>query len=486
MKDSLRGAYNLLHDGSLALAQMEATGIGVDVAYLDNAIKSLDGRIGKLEASLREDKVFKLWEGKYRGKTKLSAPEQLANVIFKTMGYECKDLTPTGKPKANESSFTDVDLPFIKNYFDWKKAVKARDNTLAGIRRETIDGRLHPTFNLHTTVSFRSSSGADKDNTNSTREVNFQNLPIRNKFLGEIIRKSIIPSKGNYLAEPDFSGIEVKMACCYTKDPKLIDDFTTPGKDPHRNTAAQLFMLSTDQLDRMDKKGPRDWAKNRFVFPQFFGSVYFQCAPHIWEVVKLGKHFLPDGKTSVLAHLQSKGIKELGDCDPKARAKPGTFVHHVKLVEESFWAERFHVYTDWKNRWYKNYLAKGEFYSYTGFRFRGNYKRNQVLNYPIQSSAFHCLLWSIIEITKYLRKHRMKTRLVGQIHDSILADCPPNELSDFLSIAKEIMTVRLPREWDWINVPLGTESEVSSPGTSWYDKKEYSEQGGVWMEVNKK
>lgn len=107
----------------------------------------------------------------------------------------------------------------------------------------------------------------------------------------------------------------------------------------------------------------------------------------------------------------------------------------------------------------------------TGFRLDGVYRRNEVLNYPIQGSAFHCLLWSLIEIQKELDRQRMKTLLVGQIHDSILGDSPPEELDDFLSLSEEVMTKRLLKEWKWINVPLKVEAEVSGVDESWFNKK---------------
>jgi DNA polymerase I-like protein with 3'-5' exonuclease and polymerase domains len=66
----------------------------------------------------------------------------------------------------------------------------------------------------------------------------------------------------------------------------------------------------------------------------------------------------------------------------------------------------------------------------------------------------------------------MKTLIIGQIHDSIVADVPAEELEDFLELANYIMTVRLPEAWDWINVPLEIEAEVAPLNGSWADKKE--------------
>ena len=66
----------------------------------------------------------------------------------------------------------------------------------------------------------------------------------------------------------------------------------------------------------------------------------------------------------------------------------------------------------------------------------------------------------------------MRSRIVGQIHDSIVADVHKDELDDFLQRAKKIMTRMLPRAWKWLIVPLTVEAEVSPLGGSWFDKKE--------------
>jgi DNA polymerase I-like protein with 3'-5' exonuclease and polymerase domains len=66
----------------------------------------------------------------------------------------------------------------------------------------------------------------------------------------------------------------------------------------------------------------------------------------------------------------------------------------------------------------------------------------------------------------------MRTLIVGQIHDSILADVPRDELNDFLALANKVMTKQLRNKWKWINVPLAIEAEVCPIGGSWADKKE--------------
>jgi DNA polymerase I-like protein with 3'-5' exonuclease and polymerase domains len=68
----------------------------------------------------------------------------------------------------------------------------------------------------------------------------------------------------------------------------------------------------------------------------------------------------------------------------------------------------------------------------------------------------------------------MKTKLVGQIHDSIVADVPANEYEEFLVLAKRIMTKTIRKHWKWIIVPLDIEAEACEVGENWFLKKTVS------------
>jgi DNA polymerase-1 len=474
MRPATPEAYKLFHEGVQTLARVEHNGIKIDLDYLTKAEKGLDQKIKDIGAHLYDSEVYEIWRKLYGKKTNIDSADQLGRVLFDELKIPyVGERTATGKYSTDDEVLRTIDLPWVKKYLQRKKYYKARHTFLANIRNETVDGLLHPFFDLHTVQTFRSSS----------RSPNFQNFPSRDPEITKIIRTCFIAREGRQLLEMDFSGIEVRIACVYTKDPRLIDDFTTPGKDPHRDTAAQLFCLPVEFLKAnadWAKKTVRDWAKNRFVFPEFYGSVHFQCAPHIWEsIIEKGtdgyKFNLPDG-TSIKKHLARKGIKELGEVHPdvikeQGGTRAGTYVHHVKKVEEDFWNNRFKGYTQWKKDWYAAYLKAGGFHTLSGFKVEGVMKRNEVLNYPIQGFAFHCLLWTLIQLDKWLRKNKMKSLIVGQIHDSMVLDAVPKEVPIILEKVKELVSQGLPRHWPCIIVPMEIEAELCPVGGSWYDKK---------------
>jgi len=449
-------AYKLMHEGVLALAQVEANGMRIDLDYLNNALKENSKKIAILSEEIKSDKVVRIWKKRFGVKTNLDSGDQLGKVLFDNLGYECKEKTDKGKPKTDIESLETLDIPFVKKYLHLKKLKKAQATYLKGIQREVCNGFLHPVFNLHIAQTFRSSSDSP----------NFQNLPIRNPEMAELIRKCFIPRKGGRIVETDYGGIEVHAAAWYHKDPVMLNYICDPSKDMHRDMAAQCYKLSTKQVTKLI----RYCGKNKFVFPQFYGDWYLSCAPALWSSIdQLG---LETAKgTPLKEHLAKKGIHDLGSLNPKVSPVKGTFIHHIMEVQEDFWGRRFKVYTEWKNKWWESYRRTGKFQTLTGFEITGWMKRNEVINYPVQGVAFHCLLWSLINLQKQLKKYKMKTKIVGQIHDSIVSDVPDKEFKDYLEISNDVMTKQIVKHWPWIITPLEVEAEASPVDGSWFEKK---------------
>jgi DNA polymerase I-like protein with 3'-5' exonuclease and polymerase domains len=153
-------------------------------------------------------------------------------------------------------------------------------------------------------------------------------------------------------------------------------------------------------------------------------------------------------------------------------------------VDHDFWNRRFGVYGKWKESWWADYQNKGYCETLTGFVSRGIFGRNQIINFPIQCSAYNWLQWVIVQLNKWLKEYKMRSRLILQIHDAALLDAYRPEVQDILSKIKELVTAGLRRHWGWINVPLAVESSVC--GANWFEKKEWVDIGGVWQEKPKK
>lgn len=461
--------YKLLHDGVVALAQVEANGIRIDRDYLDATLDDMKARIAALTTRLLEHKVGKAWHKRFGQATNLAARDQLGKVLFEDMGYKCESRTDSGKYSTDETDLEKLNIGFVKGYLQLEKLKKARGTYLRGIQRELdANGYIHPVFNLHTVVTYRGSCEAP----------NFQNIPIRNPKIGKIIRPCVIARPGCVLVENDFKGVEVSVAACYHKDPVMIEYITDPSKDMHRDMAMQLYIIPAKVWKKMEKKVSkpiRHAAKNKFVFPQFYGDWFKTCAVNLWEEIDRSQLKHPNGVDSLRDWLKEQGIDRLGTFDPESEENDdgeGTFINHVREAEEDFWNVRFKVYTEWKRQWFKDYIKRGVFSSYTGFLYQGNMSRNEAINYAVQGSAFHCLLWSLIRIQRELRRRGMRTKIIAQIHDSIIADVHISELDDYLEIVRRVTERDILEEYKWLIVPLSIECEISPIGTTWHDKRE--------------
>jgi DNA polymerase-1 len=349
----------------------------------------------------------------------------------------------------------------VRDVLSVRKLEKVSGTYINNFLKEEVDGLIHPSYGLIIPRSYRSQSN----------DPNFQNNPIRDDMMSKIIRRGVIVREPNrQIGELDYGQQEVRVAGCLTGDPNLIEYVTSPNKDMHTDMAMRVFILTERQVT----KKIRYCAKNRFVFPEFYGSWWKEVAINLWKSIGEFDLETADG-IPLKEHLADYGITELGKViKTKNGLKPekGTFMEHIAQVEDWYWNELYHEYTKWKERHWKRYLRKGYFDTLTGFRVSGPMSKNQTINIPVQGPAFHCLLWSFIELTDYLEKQKMESLLIGQIHDSALGDFVSDELPDFLTTAKRIMTEDIRKAWEWLIVPLVIEAEISPPGGSWYDKQE--------------
>lgn len=265
------------------------------------------------------------------------------------------------------------------------------------------------------------------------------------------------------------AGVIIKN--CYHKDPTMMKYLKDPDSDMHGDMAAQIFCIDDfDKKKHPEHKYLRNATKNSFVFPQFYGDYYANNAQgfcNSWVHLPLGRWKPgtgPDmpGGMKLSDHMISNGIKSYQD-----------FEDHMKKIEKDFWGRRFYVYQKWKDSWVEAYQKKGFFDMYTGFRCSGIMKKNEVINYPVQGAAFHCLLWSFIQLDKILVGN-YKSRLIGQIHDAVILDVHPDELEEIGYIIKKVTCRDLPEAWKWICVPLSVDADAGTVDGSWNTLKPIS------------
>lgn len=445
-KRKLKYANDFFRDGLIVFANAQQVGICADKEYYLEQEKILDDKIKKLEIKLLSGKEARLFKKKTGNKLKIAkdlSVKDLRILLFDLLGLKVEKKTAkAGLASVDHDVLSEIKISFTKRLLQRRKLFKIRNTYLAQFTREITNGKIQPFFDLHTVATYRSSSSRP----------NIQNIPTRDEEAKKICRCGIMPSPGNKLVCIDYGSQEVRIAACYTKDPVLMDYINDPETDMHRDQAKELFLLNSKQVT----KDIRFYAKNQFIFPEFYGSWYKACAKNLWDCCIDLK---TEDDIGVKRHLKNEGIKNYM-----------SFENHVKKTEAAFW-EKFSVYAEWKEKIIDFYHKKGFVEMFFGHRRDGYLTNNMILNSAIQGTAFHCLLWSFIQLDKEFEKRKYKTKLIGQIHDEIILDLIPEEEEEVLELTKYIMVDKIQKKFDWLIVPLTVEIEKTEIDQAWYYKK---------------
>lgn len=448
-------AYGFFFKGQSTMSNIHSNGICMDMDYYLEARTLLQEKIDSNKKYLTSGREAKAFYKKYGRDIKVTSNHDLGKLFYDVLGKP-PVYTEKGGYKTDKSTIEGLNLPFVDKLLDMKKYEKARGTYLAQFAREVYKGKMNPFFGLIIPKTYRSSSSMP----------NFQNLPARDDEIMKLIRRCIIPSRGHLLCEADFSGAEVITSVCYHKDKNFYNYLVDPSTDMHRDNASDLLMLpegmlinpNYSPLENKLAKMIRFFAKNNWTFAQFYGDWFGSCGELFWNnVVKAGLD-LPNGLTA-RQWLETKGIFELGEIG-KYGPTPGSFLEHCKNVEEKMWNERFPEYTQWKKDIVKFYQKYGYIETFFGFRFQGYMDKKQCCNYPIQGTSFHLLVYTLIEIERFIKRHKLRTKLIGQIHDSVIADVHKDEVQFYLKGLHDIV-VGLQNKFKWLIVPMEIEADIS-------------------------
>jgi DNA polymerase-1 len=458
IKGKQKEAYGLFHKGTLEFSKIQQQGIHTDEKYYEEQQKSLKKQIKALEHELMHGEDAAKFEKKFKRKLLIKekdfSPTDLGLLFYEVLK---KDPVYTEKTRdfpehledkkrysINAAIIETFDEPFAVKLIRLRQLKKTSNTYLGQYARESHDCKMHPSFDLIVPISYRSSSS----------DPNFQNVPVREEEAKKIVRSGIFPTKGWRLLEADYKSIEVVTGSFYHKDPNMIKYLTDPATDMHRDSASDIWRLPEKEVT----SEIRFHAKNGWVFPQFYGSYFKTCAKDLWDRCVNLKN--ASGVT-LKEHIKHNGIRTYQ-----------SFVDHCQEVERIFWKERFRVYDDWRRDINAFYRRKGYIETFFGFRYRGYMSTKEAANYPIQGTAFHILLWTVIELGKWVRKNNLESKIIGQIHDSIVIDLSPNEEEEVIEALLDIGTKQVQEKYNWITIPLEMELEITPTDGSWYEKKE--------------
>ena len=388
------------------LAEMETEGFLVDRKALAEFGDMLSVSIQTVQKN-----IFDLAGEEFN----INSTQQLGRILFDQLG-----LPPVKKTKTGYSTNADVldklrgSHPIIQEILDYRQLTKLKSTYVDGLGKVIgPDGRIHTCFQNTVTATGRLSS----------TEPNLQNIPIRTE-LGAQLRKMFVAPAGRVLVDADYSQIELRLLACMAGDQAMIDGFNS-GEDIHRITASQVFGVPQSEVTPQMRRSAK--AVN-------FGIVYgispFSLSQDIGVTVAQAKEYME----KYFQHYS--GVRAYMD-GVVARAKADGYV-------TTLFARR---------RWVPELKS-------SNFNTR-SFGERVALNAPIQGTAADVIKAAMIRVRDRLLAQGLKGRLVLQVHDELIVECPQEEAEAVQRLVKEEMeaVVSLP-------VPLVADTAA---GKSWAD-----------------
>jgi DNA polymerase-1 len=383
------GLEDLLRDVELpvagVLAEMERTGIVLDVA-----------RLGEIAARVRDnadelrDEIWELAGGEFV----IESPKQLGQVLFERLGLPTFRKGKTGWSTDRQVLRLLEDkhpiVPLIGRYRELTKL----DSTYLSALPELVDerdGRLHTTFNQTVAETGRLSS------TNP----NLQNIPIRTA-IGREIRDAFTAEPGWRLVSCDYSQVELRILAHVSGEPALRDAFAR-GEDVHRATAAEVFGLAPEDVDR----ATRDKAK-----AVNFGIVYGISDFGLSEQLGIPR---ADAGEYIAAYL---------DRYPRVRSFIDTTI--ASATQDGY---------------VTTLLGRRRPIPELSGRTRQQRQLGERLavNTIIQGSAADIIKVAMVRAHALLAEEGLRARLVLQIHDELLLEAPADEVDAAIAVTREAM-----------------------------------------------
>jgi len=458
-KDSfLWGGYEQLEEVTNEFIHLEKNGFVADEEYYERKEGELTTKILKLQKELQNSEEALKFKKKYGRPIDFASNQDVGKLMYEVLNLPAVR-TEKGSYAVDKAAIEKSGASFGGKLIKLRQLSKIKGTYFAQFKREVVNGKIYPIYSLSATATYRSSS----------EKPNAQNIPSHEEYAKKMCRSGILAPKDYYLIEWDYSGIEVSTSCMYHHDSNMINYVSDESTNMHRDISMDLWLLPKKEMTTKI----RFYGKNCWTFPQFYGSFYENCAKHLWENCK-------DLKTNsgvpLLKHFEkamaNKLEKKYGRPFKGYKLRYADFVEHCKDVENDFWGRRFKHYGQWRKDISKFFKEHGYIKSHFGFKYCGTLSAKDTSNHQIQGTAAHILMWVLRQVGVYLRKQKMKSFCVGQIHDSGITYAHKSEKNKVIRVINNIGTVKVRQKFSWINVPLKIDYEITPLGGSWYEKKE--------------
>ncbi|MHB9038676.1 MAG: DNA polymerase I [Armatimonadota bacterium] len=397
------------------LAEMEMTGVAVDIDQLDNLSIQLDVDIREVAQRVYEQAGEEF---------NIGSTKQLQAIIFDKLGLQASKKIKTGySTSASALEELAVDYPIVQDILRYRELTKMK-STYADALPKLINprtGRIHTSLNQAVTATGRLSSS----------DPNLQNIPVRTE-LGRQIRKAFIASGDNLLVSADYSQIELRILAHFTGDAGLVSAFEH-DEDIHTATACTLFNVEPkDVTPEMRRRA------KTVNFAVIYGMADFTLSKALGVSVHEARDFI----NTYFAKFP--GVRTFTDETIELARNQG-------YVSTLMGRRRYMQDINSANRNIRQFAERA------------------AVNMPIQGTAADIMKVAMIHVHDALLEAGLKSKMLLQVHDELLLEVPPSELDSVCDLVRKGMEhaadLRVPLRVDvksgknWSEMTIGREDE---------------------------
>ena len=397
--------FDVEHPLCRVLAEMELAGFQVDAGMLRSFGETLTAAIETLEQQIYS----------YAGQFNINSPKQLGEVLFERLGLPSYKKTKTGySTSAEVLEKLRGAHPIVGEVLEYRQYAKLKSTYVDGLLKViSPDGRVRTSFQMTVTATGRLSS----------TEPNLQNIPTRTE-LGSELRRMFVAGPGQILVDADYSQIELRLLAHISGDQAMVDAFRS-GEDFHTVTAAHVFSVPVEEVTPAMRR-----AAKAVNFGIVYGISPFSLSQDLGVTVAEAKAYM----------------------DAYFHRFPGVKAYMDQVVERA--RADGYVETPMHRR-----RALPEIKS-SNHNMR-SFGERVALNMPIQGAAADIIKLAMVRVHRHLKEADLAARLIMQVHDELIVECPETEADQVKTILVREMEGAYP-----LSVPLIAEAHS---GKSWLE-----------------
>lgn len=403
-------AFDLEFPLNIVLTKMEREGIHVDI----DSLKILSKKMGEEIANIERQIYFYLGE-----EINLNSSKQLGEVLFEKMGLKGGKKTKTGAYSTAADVLENLldSHPVIALILEYREISKLKSTFVDGLYKEISPaGKIHTHFKQTLTTTGRLSSA----------EPNLQNIPIRSDW-AKAIRNLFVSRPGYSFIDADYSQIELRLLAELSEDKNLKDSFIKE-EDIHLSTAAKLFSKDPAEVDGQERRDAKT-----VNFSIIYGISDFGLARDLGISVNEARAYI---KAYDLHYPQVRPWMEEQVTFAKESGYVETILHRRRYIPE-LKSKNFH---------------------------QRKFGERAAMNAPVQGSAADLIKLAMVKVDEEFVKQKLAAKIILQVHDELLIECPDEEVDKVSRIVKERMENAMA-----LSIPLLVDYGA---GKSWGEIKE--------------